>query len=124
VPLGPQTSPGAKSRRLGDTPRVVIRRKKAGDADEASWDTVVRDYATLMGWWCWHLPDSRRTPPGLPDWLLVRPPRVVWIEGKVPGGRLRRAQKEVLAMLAGCPGVEVYVWIFPDSWVEAREVLR
>lgn len=103
---------------------IVIRRKRVTDiAPESSWDSVLRDWAILHGWYAWHLPDSRRTPSGLPDWLLIRPPRCVWIEGKVPGGRLRPEQKRVLEMLSGCTGLEVIVAVWPDDWPKVRDTL-
>ena len=49
---------------------------------------------------------------------------MVWIEGKVPGGRLRTAQKEVLMMLSRCEGVEVVTAVYPDDWPKVRELLR
>jgi hypothetical protein len=105
-------------------PHSPIRRKRAGDAPESSWDSVLADYADLMGWQAWHVPDSRRMRAGLLDWLLIRPPRVVMLEGKVPGGRLRPAQREVVGLLERCPGVEVVVAVFPDDWPRVRELLR
>lgn len=108
---------------------IVIRRKRVTDvASEASWGSVVHDWATLHGWWAWHLPDSRRTPAGLPDWLLIRVTgpgvgRVVFIEIKVPGGRLRKAQREVIAMLEQCSGVEMLTAVFPDDWPRVRDAL-
>lgn len=104
--------------------QVRIRRKRPSDPPESSWDSVLADYADLMGWRAWHVPDSRRMKPGLLDWVLIRPPRVVLLEGKVPGGRLRKEQAEVVDLLERCPGVEVYVFCFPDDWPACREVLR
>ena len=103
---------------------VRVRARTPTDAPEADWSRTVEDYATLRGWWSHHQPDSRRSRAGLPDWLLCRPPRVVFAELKVPGGRVRPAQEEVLAMLERCPGVECYCWVLPDAWPVVREVLR
>lgn len=68
-----------------------------------------------LGWWWWHDQDSRRNKAGLPDLILIRPPRLVFVELKRQQGRRRKAQITVLALLARCPGVEVYLWR-PAEW--------
>lgn len=103
---------------------VAIRRKRPGDAPEADWDDVVQDYADLRGWWSLHVTDARRLRAGFLDWFLVRPPRLVLLETKVPGGRVTRAQAELLGLLERCPCVEAYCVVFPDDWPRVREVLR
>jgi hypothetical protein len=60
---------------------------------------------------------------GLPDYLFLRPGRCVFAELKAPGGRVRPDQARVLELLRTVPGIEVYLWAFPDSWVEARDAL-
>jgi hypothetical protein len=104
---------------------ATIRRKGPADlAPESDWDDVVKSYAELMGWWAAHVPDSRRMRAGLLDWLFIRPPRVVFLENKVAGGRLRRPQQEVIDLLERCPGVEVAVAVYPEDWPRVREMLR
>lgn len=70
------------------------------------------DRATVYGWWWWHDTDSRRNHRGLPDLILVRPPRVLFVELKRErtSAKVTREQAGVLDMLAQCPGVESYVW--------------
>lgn len=100
---------------------------------ERSWQAQVTDYATLRGWRVFHIADSRRGTAtgwvgdrgvrGLPDLILVRPPRVIFAELKSERGRLRDSQKEVLALLSNCNSVEVYLWR-PSDFDEMVEVLK
>jgi VRR-NUC domain len=102
---------------------------------EAAWQQTVVDLATLYRWLILRNNDARRevtTPDGdrrlvgdtdaagQPDLILIRE-RVVWVELKAAGGRLRPAQKRVLEALRQA-GQEVYVW-WPQHLDEAREVL-
>lgn len=123
-----RTTPTALAAARRATPEAVTPDARARPdrirASEDDWASVVADWATVNGWWSLHVPDSRRVRAGLPDWLLIRPPRVVFAELKVDGGRVRPAQKEVRALLARCPGVEVYTWWLPAAWPQVREVLR
>jgi len=58
--------------------------------------------AQVHGWWWWHVPDSRRTNPGLPDLILIKPPRVLFVELKTAKGRVRPEQDHVLGLLDQC----------------------
>jgi hypothetical protein len=94
----------------------------SGVVTEKQWQQTVVDAAQLLGWWTYHPHDSRRSTPGFPDLLLIRPPRVVFLELKRETGRLTPAQREVLGLLAGCPGVESHV-ARPSDWPEVVEWL-
>jgi hypothetical protein len=59
---------------------------------------------------------------GYPDLTLVRPPRVVFAEMKSQTGRLSETQREWLADLAACPGIESYVWR-PNDWFSIETIL-
>jgi hypothetical protein len=94
---------------------------------EAQWQQLVTDWATVRGWTWWHTPDSRRSNAGLPDLILVRPPRVLFVELKKKGGKLTKTtidlrtrtrslgQEETIPMFQACPGVETYVWYPADE---------
>lgn len=43
---------------------------------EKEFQAQVLDLARLTGWLCYHPHDSRRSAPGFPDLVLVRPPVV------------------------------------------------
>lgn len=76
---------------------------------EADWQTLIIDYARLHGWWVHHVFDSRRSPEGWPDLVLIRPPELIIAELKRQTGKLTPAQARVLTMLEQC-GIEVHVW--------------
>lgn len=82
----------------------------------------VEDLARLSGWLCYHTYSSRRSVPGFPDLVMVRPPRVIFAELKSEKGRLRDAQREWLDALRRCESVEARLWR-PSSWSEIEEVL-
>ena len=98
--------PGIPSRAIDNTSGVVT---------EASWQSTVIDLAELTGWWVYHNPDSRRSQPGFPDLVLIRAPRVMFLELKRETGRLSTVQREVIGHLEACPGVEVHV-ARPSDW--------
>jgi hypothetical protein len=82
----------------------------------------IKDLATMMRWTWFHPYDSRRSTPGLPDLLLVRPPRIIFAELKVKSGFVTPSQKQWLDLLGGCPGVETYLWT-PGHWPEIQVAL-
>jgi len=98
---------------------------------EAAFQRSVEDFAALMGWvFRYHVYDARRSNPGFPDLVLVRPPRVIFAELKDAKGRVRKAkvgqppqQAEWLEALLQCPGVETYLWR-PSDWNQIVEVLK
>jgi hypothetical protein len=81
-----------------------------GDESEAHFMGRVRRHAKALGWEDFHQQDSMGTRAGLPDLILVRPPRVIFAELKSEHGRLTPAQRQTLERLMECPGVETYVW--------------
>lgn len=95
--------------------RKTIASELARSTTEAELLGFVRDLALLRRWLVHHAGDSRRSDAGLPDLILVRPPRVVFAELKTERGRLRPAQVEWLDALRACPGVEAFVWRPSDS---------
>jgi hypothetical protein len=90
--------------------------------NEAAWQQQVIDLATLYGWEHYHSFDSRRSVPGWPDLVLVRPPELVIVELKTDTGRLTAPQRNWLALLSGC-GAETHVWR-PSDFDEVHERLK
>lgn len=93
-----------------------------GYVGETDFQANVTQLAELSGWWVWHDTDSRMNRAGLPDLILIRPPRVVFAELKSEKGRLRPAQRAVLELLDRCPGVEAYTWR-PSDWEAVKACL-
>ena len=87
----------------------------SGVVTEAQWQNTVVEAAKLFGWWVFHDHDSRRNQAGFPDLVLIRPPRVMFLELKRETGKVSKAQKGVLDMLDECPGVEADV-ARPSNW--------
>ncbi len=80
---------------------------------EALQDAIVQT-AQLHGWYWFHDTDSRRNNAGLPDLILIKPPRVLFVEVKGDGDRLRPEQAHVLDLLAECDTIASGV-VGPDD---------
>lgn len=76
---------------------------------EKRFEREIEDLAHALGWTSYHPYLSIRSAPGWPDLVLCRPPRLLLCEVKTEAGRLSPAQRAWLSLLAGCPGVEVYL---------------
>jgi hypothetical protein len=90
---------------------------------ESVWQAHVIKAARLFGWMIYHTYDSRRNQAGFPDLVLVRPPRVLFVELKSQGGRIRDEQIEWLTALEASTSVETYLWR-PSAREQMLEVLR
>lgn len=102
---------------------------------EEEWVNRLIDFAQLCRWLVTHFRPAwtargYRTPvqgqAGFPDLVLVRAPRIEFIECKV-ASRVRPDQRLWLAALGACslisPQVGVRLWT-PSDWAEAQQVLR
>jgi hypothetical protein len=90
---------------------------------EKQWMTTILEMATAHGWELrYHTYDSRRSSRGFPDLVLVRPPRILFVEVKKERGKLTRDQEVWMKALEMCPMVESYVWK-PSDGDEAERVL-
>jgi len=83
----------------------------------------VRDLAKLCGWLVYHTYDSRRSPEGFPDLVLVRGDKVIFAELKGEKGRVRPEQRMWLDSLEKVRKVEACLWR-PSDWSKIVEVLR
>lgn len=81
----------------------------AASISEKDWQAQVLELAGYYRWGWYHTYDSRRSAPGWPDLVLVRPPEIIYVELKTNRGRLSRAQRAWLAVLEDC-GQEIHVW--------------
>ena len=78
--------------------------------------------AMKLGWMVYHTHDSRRSHPGFPDLVLLRPPRLIFAELKSEKGRVREYQEHWLNALRQVPQVETYLWR-PTDWDAALRIL-
>lgn len=83
----------------------------------------VSELARLFQWRVYHPWLSIHSERGWPDVALCRPPRLVLAELKREKGKTTPSQDEWLALLAGCPGVETYLWR-PSDFDRMAEILR
>lgn len=107
---------------------------------ETAFRATVIEAAERLGWKLWSVNDSvyralvvaarelgiHFTPPksGLPDLLMVRGDRLMFVELKSNTGTVRPEQREWLDALGAVPyPVEVHVWR-PRMWNEVEEILR
>lgn len=83
--------------------------------NEAAFQSLIVELARLMGWThIYHTHDSRRSASGFPDLVLIRGPRILFIEIKSETGRVSADQESWLeALRATC--AEVYLWK-PEHW--------
>ena len=103
---------------------------------ETEFQAQVVRAARMRGWMVSHMTLPQRSEPGVPDLLLVRPPRVIFMEIKSEKGRLdtRRRfspktgralpnQKDWKDAFEACPGVEYYLWR-PRHWDDIMETIQ
>ncbi len=71
---------------------------------EREFQTQVLTLARLSGWKTYHTHEARRSASGFPDLVLVRPPRLLFVELKSQEGRVRPEHNVWLDALAACGG--------------------
>lgn len=90
---------------------------------ESQWQQQVIDWASRAGWTHYHTRDSRKSPAGFPDLVLVKPGRmVVFAECKTMRGIELPSQKRWRALLNAAVGCQAYLWR-PSDEDEVKEVL-
>ena len=107
--------------------------------NEAFWQGVIRTEAEARGWRVFYIPDwiwaqihgrakrrgryvgGENAAPGFPDFVLVRPPELVYVEAKTNTGTVRPAQKTWHADLVNS-GATVLIWR-PRDWPAIRRFL-
>ena len=70
----------------------------------------VSEVARIYHWRVYHPWLSIHSERGWPDVALCKPPRLILAELKSERGKTTPSQDEWLALLAACPGIEVYTW--------------
>ena len=95
--------------------------KKEVVLSEKDFQKKVVDFATKLGYKCFHDYDSRRNAPGFPDLVLVSR-YVIFAELKTDTGRLTDAQVEWIQALTAAEGVYAVVWR-PSDWETIVKIL-
>lgn len=103
---------------------------------ERQFQSQVLALAQLLGWKHWHdaatntprrcsdcgaVRRGPRNAAGLPDLILVRSNRLIWVELKAEGGSTTPEQREWIARLRAA-GQTCYIWR-PADWDAITEVL-
>lgn len=103
--------------------------RRRRDQPERRFTDGVKRYARRGGWLPFHNLHAKGSDPGLPDLILLRVPRLVVAELKIPPNTTTDWQDvwltsfETLGMLAGPHlSIETYVWT-PEDWPEIERVL-
>lgn len=89
---------------------------------EAQFQKQVLQAARTFGFLSYHTRYSIGSTRGFPDLVLVKPPRVIFIELKTEAGNTSSYQDEWIEQLRDCPGVECYLWR-PSDLEDAIEIL-
>ena len=94
---------------------------------EKTLQATVMEMAKVFGWLAYHVLDSRKTPPGFPDCVLVHPDRgILWRELKTAAGKVTPDQRKWLDTLtaAGADAGRVAVGQGRDEIVGSRRPRR
>jgi hypothetical protein len=89
---------------------------------ERSFQAQVIKLAKLLGWRCYRTWNSLHSPKGWPDLVLIRRPRIVFLELKGERTRLTDDQAETIAELQAC-GLTARI-ARPSDWPEIERILR
>ena len=90
---------------------------------EAEWQKQIEDYATMHDWLWYHTHNSRWSPAGFPDLVLVRGETVIFLEAKTIKGKMKTAQMVWMERLKKATQVRAAV-VRPSDWDTLEEQLR
>lgn len=88
---------------------------------EASFRRQVVAYAELMGWRCWFTWRSDHSPKGWPDLVLIRRPRIVFLELKGARTPITDDQRATIEDLQAC-GLTALI-VRPKDWKTVERLL-
>jgi hypothetical protein len=89
---------------------------------EKDWQQAVSDLAAFQRALVYHTHDSRHSPAGFPDLVIVVHGRVLFRELKMDGNKPTAEQRRWLLALAQA-GQDAAVWTFPQDWPLVVEAL-
>jgi hypothetical protein len=95
----------------------------AAGMSEATLQANILQVAKDLGWLTYHTYDSRRSPAGFPDLVLVHSEqrRCIFSELKTERGRQSAAQRDWERRLRTVSGIEFYLWR-PIQWLDSTVV--
>lgn len=89
---------------------------------EKEFQAAVVKLAVGNGFLAYHTHNSRRSEPGFPDWVFLKPPKLVIAELKTMKGRFTAEQEQWLDLLSLVPGIIVKRWRTAD-WDDIQRTL-
>lgn len=98
--------------------RTVTQEQIAAKMPERALQENIRSLALQLGIRYYHTHNSRHSPAGFPDCVLLCPPRSMFRELKRQGNQLTAPQVAWLTDLTHC-GYDVGVWR-PIDWISGR----
>jgi VRR-NUC domain len=89
---------------------------------ERRYQRQVTDYAEMLGWHWWHTLRSEGSPKGWPDLVLIKRPRIVFLEIKAQRTPVTPEQQACINELRAC-GQECYI-VRPSDFDRLTRILR
>lgn len=91
------------------------------DCSEKEFDAAIMRVAKKHNWLSYHTHNSRRSAAGWPDRVFCKPPKLLIVELKIEGEKVKAAQLVWLTALRAC-GIDARTW-WPSQWAEILETL-
>jgi hypothetical protein len=95
----------------------------AKSMSERDYQEAIVEAARVCGWRVYHTHDSRHSPAGFPDLVLVRPPQLLFVELKSARGVVSADQRDWIADLRHSTTVKAGIF-WPQDEDELLELLR
>lgn len=89
---------------------------------KAAFRAEVINLAKLQGWRCWYVSSGGRSCAGWPDLVLIRRPRIVFLELKAERTPVTADQKSTIAALRSC-GLQAHI-VRPSEAQKIERLLR
>ena len=89
---------------------------------ERQFQAQILALARWLHWERYHTWRSDHSAAGFPDLVLVRPPRILFVEVKSAIGKVTPAQRHWLDVLGACGSCEAYCWR-PSDWAVIEATL-
>jgi hypothetical protein len=95
------------------------------DLKEREFQDLIVEAAVLNGYLTYHTHDSRRSNPGFPDLVCVKPGRpILFLEVKTEQGRVSAVQQAWIDTITAASGDAMAMVVRPRDWLTLLEVLN
>jgi hypothetical protein len=94
------------------------------DLKEREFQDLIVEAAVLNGYLTYHTHDSRRSDPGFPDLVCVKPGRpILFLEVKTERGKVSAIQQMWIETINETEGTALAMVVRPRDWLTLLEVL-